>query len=85
MVVTVDRVRVAGPIEVRKFTRAACCCRKSAKLVSSGCLQQIEFSDIHYERISVMGSSKPSIVDESTKLVIAVIRIRNIIESCRTK
>ena len=75
MVVTVDRVRVAGPIEVRKFTRAACCCRKSAKLVSSGCLQQIEFSDIHYERISVMGSSKPSIVDESTKLVIAVIRI----------
>ena len=74
MVVTVDRVRVADPIEVRKFTRAACCCRKSAKLVSSGCLQQIEISDIHCERISVMGSSKPSIVDESTKLVIAITR-----------
>ena len=61
---------MADPIEVRNFTGVACCCRKSAKLVSSGCLQQIQFRDVHCERISVMGSSKPSIEDESTKVVI---------------
>ena len=51
MAVTVDRVLVADPIEVRNFTGVACCCRKSAKLVSSGCLQQIQFRDVHCERI----------------------------------
>ena len=75
MAVTVDRVLVADPIEVRNFTGVACCCRKSAKLVSSGCLQQIQFRDVHCERISVMGSSKPSTEDESTKVVIAITRI----------